>query len=71
MADRILGIDQEKFYALLIILLLIILGIVSFHYYAYVFANNGIGFGTGIGFSILQNRNNTPQQILPEAAYRY
>lgn len=52
---RILGMSNESFYALLFILLLVILGIVSFHYYAYLSSGNGSALraGAGIGFNLL------------------
>ena len=40
------------------VLLLIILGIVSFHYYVYVSAGSGAALraGTGVGFTLLPGR---------------
>lgn len=59
MADTILGIRKETLYALMFILLLVILGIVTFHYYVYVSSGKtaALRAGTGFGFSILPNRN--------------
>lgn len=53
---EILGMDSNSFYALVLLILLTILGLVSFHYYAYFSAKNGIRAGTGFGVSILPGR---------------
>lgn len=37
---------------LLVLLLLIILGVVSFHYYAFVSAKNNLSVGAGVGLTI-------------------
>lgn len=57
MSDTILGMNSDSFYALLFLLVLIILGIVSFHYYVYVSGggNAALRAGTGIGFTLLPN----------------
>ena len=61
MADKILGIDKDTFYAFLFILLLIILGIVSFHYYIYISGGDSAALraGTGIGFALFPNKSMT------------
>lgn len=70
MADRILGFNTDTFYGLILLLLLIILGIVSFNYYVYVNGDNGFRAGTGIDFAILPGRQPTQKQYLPPSAYR-
>lgn len=65
--DRILGMDTSTFYALILLLLLIILGIVSFNYYAYVNAKDGIRFGTGFEAGILGGRGQ--QQMQTQTGY--
>ena len=47
------GMTPAAFNSLVLILLLTILGIVSFQYYAYASAKNGLSFGTGSGVSLL------------------
>lgn len=54
MAD-FLGLTQTQFYTLVLLLLLIILGIVSFHYYTYVSGKNGLSAGAGFGIQLLPN----------------
>lgn len=68
MADKILGFDPERFYAIVLLLLLIILGIVSFHYYAYISARDGLSVGTGIGLSIYPNRR---RRLMPDEEGKY
>lgn len=53
--DTILGMNAESFYTLLFVLLLIILGVVTFHYYAYLSSGNGSALraGAGVGFNLL------------------
>lgn len=53
MSDRILGLEPTTFYGLILLLLLIILGIVSFHYWIYVSGRGGLRAGTGIDVAIL------------------
>jgi hypothetical protein len=65
MVDRILGFEAPSFYGLILLLLLIILGIVSFQYYAFVNTNNGLRFGTGFGAGILTNQQRTGAQQDP------
>ena len=54
---NILGLDANTFYGLVLLLLLIILGIVTFHYYVYVSGKNGLSLGTGFGINILPNQS--------------
>jgi len=57
MADMILGFNANTFYGVLLLLLLIILGIVSFHYFVYIKGGNGgLRAGTGVGVAILPGR---------------
>lgn len=53
MSDKIFGLNTGTFNAIILLVLLIILGIVSFHFYSYVSANNGLSFGTGFGVNLL------------------
>ena len=64
MDSKILGMNTDTFYALLFLVLLIILGIVSFHYYVYVSAggNAALRAGTGVGFTLLPGRNMSEEQ---------
>ena len=52
MNNKILGFKSDTFYALILLLLLVILGIVSFNYYVRFSGKNGIDFGTGFGVKI-------------------
>lgn len=54
--NNILGIDSTSFNRLVLVLLLAILGIVTFHSYYYVKVNNGVSIGAGVGMTILKNR---------------
>ncbi len=56
MNNQLLGLDTATFNSLVLLLLLIILGVVSFHYYAYVSTKKGLSFGTGLGVNILPGR---------------
>ena len=58
MDSKILGFNSDTFYGLLFLILLIILGIVSFHYYGYVSGGGGsaLSAGTGVGFTLLPGR---------------
>ena len=62
---KILGMNSDVFYALLVLLVLIILGIVSFHYYTYFVSGYGsaLSAGAGVGFSLLPQRQ---QQYLQQ-----
>ena len=66
---RILGIDAHVFFALLFLLLLIILGIVSFHFYGYVSGGNdhsAFSAGTGVGVSLFPNKKPQQQVIIAQ-----
>ena len=65
MDGRILGLNPDSFYALMFLLLLIILGVVSFHYYIYVSGGNDAALraGTGVGFTLLPNRGRQEQRM--------
>lgn len=52
----ILGLDNDTFYGLVLLLLLIILGLVTFQYYVFVSGKNGLSFGTGLGVNLLPQR---------------
>lgn len=54
MDGQILGLNANMFWALIFIILLVILGIVSFHYYGYVSGteHGGIRAGAGAGVAI-------------------
>jgi len=54
---KILGIDQNLFFGGLALLLLVILGVVSFHAYMYASTSNGLSIGAGAGVSVLQGYN--------------
>lgn len=58
MDNTILGMNSDSFYALVFLLLLVILGIVTFHYYVFVSTGKGSGLsaGTGLGFTLLPGR---------------
>lgn len=58
MDGKILGLHSDTFYALLFLMLLIILGVVSFHYYGYIAGgkNAALSAGTGFGFTFLPNK---------------
>jgi len=64
MDRKILGMETDTFYALLFLLLLVILGIVSFHYYVYVSGGGkaALRAGTGIGFTLLPGRGSEEEQ---------
>lgn len=65
MQGQILGLSADSFYALMFLLLLIILGIVSFHYYVYVSGGNDAAFraGTGVGITLLPGRAKQEQRF--------
>lgn len=58
MDNKILGISSDTFYALLFVILLVILGVVSFHYYVYVSGGGDAALraGTGFGFTLLPGK---------------
>lgn len=45
--------DYNMLFALIVVLLLIILGIVTFHYHAYISVGNGSALNTGAGFAFV------------------
>lgn len=49
MNNKILGFNQDAVYAAIIILILIILGVITFHYYAFVTAGDKSAFSAGFG----------------------
>jgi hypothetical protein len=51
MADTILGMNSNTVYAIIILLILIILGVVTFHYYAYISVGKKAALNTGAGFN--------------------
>ena len=55
MDGKILGMDTNTFFSLLFLILLLILGLVTFQYYAYVSGggNAALRAGTGANFAIL------------------
>jgi hypothetical protein len=55
---EILGLKSDVVYAMIIILILIVLGVVSFHYYAFVSAgqNSALSMGAGTSFVLLPNK---------------
>lgn len=59
MENQILGVNRNVVYTLIILLALIILGVVTFHYYAYMSAGRGsaLSAGAGMGFSFLPQRD--------------
>ncbi len=61
---KILGINADTFYALLFVIVLVILGIVSFHYYIYVSSGNGAALkaGTGVGFTLFPDARHPGQR---------
>ena len=64
MDGKILGLSPDSFYALMFLLLLIILGVVSFHYYVYVSGGGDAALraGTGVGFTLLPGRGGRQEQ---------
>ena len=58
MNNQIFGINSNVIYTLVILLALIILGVVTFHYYAYMSAGRGsaLSAGAGLGFSVLPQK---------------
>ena len=53
---QILGMDQGTFSGLILLLLLIILGVVSFNQYYYIRGQNGLQLGAGANIGILTKR---------------
>ncbi|ARF12223.1 hypothetical protein Klosneuvirus_4_38 [Klosneuvirus KNV1] len=59
MDNQILGVNRNVVYTLIVLLALIILGIVTFHYYAYLTAGSGsaLSAGAGMGFAFMPKRD--------------
>ena len=57
MNNLLLGVDSVQFAILILVLLMIIIGLLSFRYYLYVSTNDGLSFGTGFGVNLLGNKN--------------
>lgn len=59
MDNQILGVNRNVVYTLIVLLALIILGIVTFHYYAYLTAGRGsaLSAGAGMGFAFLPQKD--------------
>lgn len=55
MENTIFGIPSGTVYSLLSLLLLLVLGLLTFQYYVYVSGKNGLNFGTGFDVSLLPN----------------
>ncbi len=55
MPGDILGMNSDNVFAIIILLMLIILGVVTFHFYTYATVGSGSVFnaGSGIGFKLL------------------
>lgn len=55
---EILGLKSDVVYAIILILVLIVLGIVTFHYYAFVSAgqNSALSMGVGSSFVLLPHK---------------
>lgn len=55
---EILGLKTDVIYAIIIILVLIVLGVVTFHYYAYISAgqNSALSMGAGSNFVLLPHK---------------
>lgn len=49
MDKKILGFNQDTVFAAIIVLVLIILGVITFHYYAFVTAGDKSAFSAGFG----------------------
>lgn len=65
MSDKILGFNTDAFYGLILLLLLIILGMVTFNYYVYVNGDNGFRAGTGFDVAIFPGRQPSNMQKRP------
>lgn len=53
--SEILGLRSDVVYAIILILILIILGVITFHYYAFISSgnNSALSAGIGAGFTLL------------------
>jgi hypothetical protein len=59
MADEILGMNKNTIYSLIILLILVILGVVTFHYYAYMSIGQGsvLNTGAGVNLTLLKSKD--------------
>lgn len=53
MNNQFLGLNSTQFNTLVLVLLMVIVGLLSFRYFLYVSTTNGLSFGTGFGVNIL------------------
>lgn len=53
---KLFGMDQITLNALILLLLLVILGVVSFNQYYYIKGGNGLSMGAGASLGILSGR---------------
>lgn len=66
---KILGLNADAFFALIFLLLFIILGIVSFHFYGYVSggsSTSAFSAGTGVGFALFPKQQPQQQVVLTQ-----
>lgn len=64
MSERgFLGLSGSQSNTLVIVLLLAILGVVSFHFYINVSTDDGVAFKTGGGFVILPGKKNKQMPV--------
>ena len=56
MNNQFLGFNNTQFNTLILVLLLVLVGLLSFRYYLHVSTTNGLTFGTGFGVNILGDR---------------
>ena len=56
-SDTFLGIRKNTWYGILLLLLLLILGILTFNYYFYLNGDNGFRAGTGFNIALFPNLN--------------
>lgn len=58
MNDQFLGLTSTQFNTLVIVLLLVILGLVSFQYFMFFSTTNGISFGSGFAVNLFGKKKN-------------
>lgn len=63
---KILGIDANIVFMVILVVLFVILGILTFHFYGYISSgqNSVFSAGTGFGVSLLPNRQQ--QQMIKQ-----
>jgi hypothetical protein len=63
--SKILGIDKSVFFSLMFLVLLVILGVVTFHSYSYASTNtaNGFSIGGGVGLDVNLMKQRQMQQM--------